>query len=173
MTQKTFDGMGGHQGARSTTDEWLTPPEILRELGPFDLDPCATCGQRDHNQPWMTARGMYCKCDNGLSKDWAGRVFCNPPYGLEGGKWLMKLAKHGNGVALVFARTDVLWFQEAVFQAAHAVKFILGRLTFYRPDGTKPKFNGGAPSVLVAYGEENAKAIERCRMPGFCMRMRP
>ena len=34
-------GIGGHQSARMKTDEWLTPPSIIRSLGEFDLDPCA------------------------------------------------------------------------------------------------------------------------------------
>lgn len=42
--------IGSHHSARSQTDEWLTPPEILGELGPFDLDPCAPL-----TRPWGTA----------------------------------------------------------------------------------------------------------------------
>lgn len=39
--------MGGHQSAAMLKDEWLTPPHILRALGPFDLDTCAPV-----NRPW-------------------------------------------------------------------------------------------------------------------------
>ena len=36
------------EGKSSTgKNEWLTPPHILRRLGPFDLDPCAPI-----NRPW-------------------------------------------------------------------------------------------------------------------------
>lgn len=42
--------MSGHQSARMKNDEWLTPPEILRALGAFDLDPCAPVVR-----PWETA----------------------------------------------------------------------------------------------------------------------
>lgn len=35
-------GFGGHERPfRGDTDEWLTPPHILRALGDFDLDPCS------------------------------------------------------------------------------------------------------------------------------------
>ena len=34
-------GIGGHQSANMRTEEWLTPPEILKPLGEFDLDPCS------------------------------------------------------------------------------------------------------------------------------------
>lgn len=39
------------EGKSSTgKNEWLTPPHILRRLGPFDLAPCAPI-----NRPWNTA----------------------------------------------------------------------------------------------------------------------
>jgi hypothetical protein len=39
-------GIGSHTRAfRGKTDCWLTPPEIIRALGPFDLDPCAAPSQ--------------------------------------------------------------------------------------------------------------------------------
>jgi len=34
-------GMGGHQSGRAGKDEWITPPSIVENLGPFDLDPCS------------------------------------------------------------------------------------------------------------------------------------
>lgn len=34
--------MGSHQSARAKTTTWLTPPELIQALGPFDLDPCAS-----------------------------------------------------------------------------------------------------------------------------------
>ena len=34
-------GIGGHQSANMIKDEWITPPEIIYDLMPFDLDPCA------------------------------------------------------------------------------------------------------------------------------------
>jgi len=33
-------------------------------------------------------------------------------------------------------------------------------------DGTKPKYSGGAPSVLIAYGEQNADALRKCGLDG-------
>lgn len=171
--QRTFDGMGGHQGARSTTDEWLTPPEIIRALGDFDLDPCASCSQTHIDGKVMgIGKTRYCKCDDGLSKNWRGRVWLNPPYGRETGRWLARMAVHADGIALIFARTDVGYFHDSVFRTAHALLFPMGRLKFLRGDGTKPKFNGGAPSVLVAYGEKNASILDKLELPGYCIRLR-
>ena len=99
-------GIGGHQRAyEGRTDEWLTPPEILKAIGEFDLDPCSPI-----NRPWNTAKKHYTVEDNGLIQEWIGRVFLNPPYGPETGKWLQKLAEHGNGIALIFARTETDMF---------------------------------------------------------------
>lgn len=40
----------------ANNQEWLTPPDILRALGPFDLDPCAPV-----NRPWdMAANAPSC-----------------------------------------------------------------------------------------------------------------
>lgn len=172
LTQKTFDGMGGHQGSRSTTDEWLTPPEIVRHLGEFDLDPAATCDAAHGSKAIVLARKSYCKCDDGLRQPWAGRVWLNPPYGKETGRWITRLADHKNGIALIFARTDVGYFQDFIFPKAHALLFVMGRFKFLRADGTKPKFNGGAPSVLVAFGEENAQQLYKLDLDGYCVRLR-
>ena len=53
--------MGGHQAATMGTDEWLTPPEIIKALGPFDLDPCSPI-----TRPWDTALKHYSILDMGL-----------------------------------------------------------------------------------------------------------
>lgn len=59
----------------NTTDEWYTPKEIIDALGKFDLDPCAPV-----KPLWQTAETMYNKNHDGLTKDWVGRVWLNPPY---------------------------------------------------------------------------------------------
>ncbi|WP_223160903.1 phage N-6-adenine-methyltransferase [Salinicola aestuarinus] len=86
-------------------DEWLTPPSILEALGSFDLDPCSPV-----ERPWDTASEHLTLHDDGLSAAWRGRVWLNPPYGRETGLWLEKLAEHGDGIALVFARTETEMF---------------------------------------------------------------
>lgn len=38
----TGTSLSGHQRPNAgLSDDWLTPPEIIEALGPFDLDPCA------------------------------------------------------------------------------------------------------------------------------------
>lgn len=135
-------------------DEWLTPPEILQALGPFDLDPCAPT-----NPPWRTAATMYDKVKDGLNYHWAGRVWCNPPFGREAVKWLRRMVQHGNGIALVPARTETAMFYETVWNVADAVCFLKGRPHFHYVTGERAKANSGAPIALVAYGAENVAAL--------------
>ena len=147
--------IGSHQSAAMGKDEWLTPPEIIKALGPFDLDPCSPGDRR----PWDTAITHYGLPQDGLTLPWHGRVWCNPPYGLEAAKWLQRCAEHGNAIALIFARTETEMFFDWVWNDADAVLFIKGRLYFHHVSGDRAKSNSGAPSVLVAYGKENAKAL--------------
>jgi hypothetical protein len=147
--------MGSHQATVGNTVEWYTPPGIFDALGlEFDLDPCAPVG----GLPWIPAVRFLAIADDGLSQTWAGRVWMNPPYGPGTAAWMRRLAAHGNGVALVFARTETAWWHETV-GAAHAVCFIAGRLTFVDAERQPGGFNAGAPSALVAYGQECAEAV--------------
>lgn len=155
-------GIGSHQSASMLKDEWLTPPEIIKALGAFDLDPCSPVGR-----PWDTAAQHYTIEDNGLESPWRGRVWCNPPYGLQAEAWLEKLADHGDGVALIFARTETrCWFNQ-VWDKADGVNFLRGRLFFHHLDGTKARANSGAPSALVAYGSRNVASLSN--IPGAIM----
>jgi len=154
-------GMGSHQSARMMKDEWLTPPHILQALGEFDIDPCSPI-----DRPWPTAKLHYTVNDNGLAQPWEGRVWLNPPYGLEAAKWLSKLADHGNGIALIFARTETKMFFEQVWNKADSLLFLEGRLYFHHVSGVVAKANAGAPSVLIAYGRNNTGVLRSCGIPG-------
>lgn len=152
-------GMGGHQSPRAGTTTWLTPPHILGALGPFDLDPCAAPG-------WTTADRHIILPECGLTAEWSGRVWVNPPYGAEAWRWLDKLAQHGRGTALIFARTETAGFVEQVWGKASAVLFLHGRLHFHHADGTRASANSGAPSCLVAYGQADAAILRQASVPG-------
>ncbi len=41
-----------------------------------------------------------------------------------------------------------------------------GRLHFHHPDGTRAHASAGAPSVLVAYGAEDARMLATTSLPG-------
>jgi DNA N-6-adenine-methyltransferase (Dam) len=137
------------------THVWLTPRWLVGALGPFDLDPCAAPEPR----PWPTAARHLVKADDGLEQPWEGRVWLNPPYGNLMPAWVERLAAHGHGTALLFARTETVVFQRHVFPVAHALFFLFGRLTFCYPSGEAAREQCGAPSVLVAYGEADAARL--------------
>lgn len=149
--------------AGEPSEDWLTPPGIIGELalqldGDFDLDPACP-----PSMPWPTAKRMICRPEDGLSADWGGgnvRVWLNPPYGREAASWIARLAAHGNGIALVFARTDTRWWHEHIFGRASALLFLRGRVQFCRPDGREEQA-APAPSVLISYGGECAAALRR------------
>lgn len=101
----------------------------------------------------------YTVMDNGLQKPWFGRVWCNPPYGRETFKWIEKLASHGSGIALIFARTETRGFHAQIWGKAHSVFFFKGRLSFYRVDGGRGNA-ANAPSCLVSYSSYDTKKIE-------------
>lgn len=169
-----FAGIGGHYSHKSGTVEWLTPPEVIAALGPFDLDPCAPM-----QQPWPTAANTFTQIDNGLIKPWNGRVFLNPPYAngvIE--KWLARMAEHDFGTALIFARTETDAFFRHVFERATALLFMRGRINFHHgpghldkdgapiPVGKRAAGNAGAPTVLCAYGVQDADVLAACKIEG-------
>lgn len=155
----TGRAMGSHQSHRAGTTTWLTPPHIIDDLGPFDLDPCGAT-------EWPTATESYILPTDGLAQPWHGHVWLNPPYGNEAWTWLDRLARHGDGIALIFARTETAGFVEQAWGKATALRFLHGRLHFHYPDGTRAPANSGAPSVLVAYGERAAEKLRFSALPG-------
>jgi len=148
-----------HKG-KAGNDEWLTPHNMIKALGKFDLDPCAPI-----DRPWETAATHYTLRDNGLLMPWNGRVWCNPPYGKNTERWLEKCALHKNCIALTFARTETKLFFNSVWPFATAVLFIRGRVKFCKADGTET-YNAGAPSILIAYDNDNAEILKQSKIRG-------
>ncbi len=134
------------QRCKTRTDEWHTPPEIIRALGDFDLDPCAPTSD------FYTAKRCLTKEDDGLRHEWSGRVWLNPPYTrklIE--PFIRKMAEHGNGTALIFNRMDIALWHDVIFPTATAMLIMRGRVKFLRPDGTQGD-SSGCGSVLVSWG---------------------
>lgn len=160
-------GIGGHSKPHhGHTDEWLTPPSMINRLGPFELDPCSPV-----SRPWDTAKQHYTIIEDGLAQEWRGLVWMNPPYA-KVEEWMDRLSTYGNGLALVFARTETEWFQTMVFQRASAVFFLKGRIYFHYPNGERAKHNSGAPSAIVAYGDIAMERIRVAKYPGHFVNLR-
>lgn len=161
--------IGSHHSHDASTHEWLTPPGIIKALGPFDLDPCSPI-----KRPWPTAAHHFTKVDDGLAQKWFGRIWLNPPYSTaEITKWLLRMADHGNGTALIFARTETDAFFRYVWERATGLLFLrTPRLHFHYPDGTRAENNCGAPSVLCAYGKDDADVLASCEIDGHFVPLR-
>lgn len=131
----------------SNTDNWATPQSFYDELNKefnFTLDPCAD----DVNHKCET---YFTKSDDGLAKKWGGyRVFCNPPYGRQIGKWVEKAyheSQNGTTVVMLLpARTDTKWFHDYIYRKAE-VRFVRGRIKFGEAKNSAP-----FPSMIVVFG---------------------
>lgn len=145
---------------KNRTDVWLTPPEIIKALGTFDLDPCSPI-----NRPWNIATHHLTELEDGLLTPWNGRVWMNPPFS-NLIPWFSKMALHNNGIALTPARTETNAFHKYVFPHACSLFFFYGRLFFYDATGKVAKHNAGTASILIAYNEFNSDAIETSGLSG-------
>lgn len=145
------------------SDEWYTPKHIFNALNlKFDLDVASP--SRDH---WVPASRVFTKDDDGLKQSWNGLVFMNPPFGGRNGQvpWLQKFINHGDGIAIVAARTSAKWFQD-LMPTADAMLFPYGKTKFVKPDGsvgTSP----GTGVVIVAMGERSVNALRDSKLGMF------
>lgn len=145
-----------------TTVEWLTPKYIMDLLGEFDTDPCASA-----SRTFDCAKVNYTKDDDGLSQEWKGRVWLNPPYGKQAAEWMKRLSEHdGSGLALIFARTDSRWFQEYVLCRAKAIFFWKGRIAFLK-EGKEVNQTANAASCLVTYSMSEIPLLAQLEEKGY------
>lgn len=131
-----------HVAHNSGNNEWYTPIEyidaarqVLREI---DLDPASS----EQANAMVGAGAYYTVEDDGLTKDWVGRVWMNPPYSSELiGPFTAKLVESyvsgavSEAIVLVNNATDTRWFQRLLCTAS-AVCFPERRVRFWGPDGT-------------------------------------
>lgn len=146
--------LGSHQQSIGKSQVHITPRFIIDALGPFDTDPCAA-----DPRPWDCASTNITEKTNGLSQQWNGFVWLNPPFHrYEVAQWIEKMAAHNHGIALLHARTETAWFKP-VWRHARALLFLDQRLTFCKPDGMPcttlkgEPANSGAPVVLCGFGQ--------------------
>jgi hypothetical protein len=147
----------------SKSAEWYTPPHIVGlvvdALGAIDLDPCSNSS----GAPVIPAAKHYTESDDGLSREWHGRVYMNPPYGRTIGTWVRKLEEEYSAgrtteaVALVPARVDTKWFRVL---RDYTVCFVNGRLRFSGADAAP------FPSAVFYLGKDDARFCEAFKNVG-------
>jgi DNA N-6-adenine-methyltransferase (Dam) len=153
--------LGSHQHSIGKSQNHISPFELVQAIGPFDLDPAAAS-----SRPWDCARISW--TSGSLEREWPRELFIylNPPFDRrEVGRWIAKLAQHGNGICLTHARCEAAWF-EPIWQHAAAILFLADRIHFHRPDGSRQPANSGAPAVLAAFGDEAVLRLHRCGIGG-------
>lgn len=141
----------------STSDDWPTPQALFdalnREFG-FTLDCCASNSN-------AKCERYYTKEDDGLSKDWSGTVWMNPPYGRGIGKWMRKAFESSilgsTVVCLIPSRTDTAYWHDYAMKAEE-IRFIRGRLHFIGDrhagriaSGETVAHNAPFPSAVIVF----------------------
>lgn len=160
------------RGSEGTGDEWYTPAEYVgraREvLGEIDLDPASSVVA----QHTVGAREFFTLEDNGLKRDWRGRVWLNPPYAQPLiAQFITKLVTEFTGrcvteaVLLVNNCTDTAWFHEAA-NTSNAICFTRGRIQFREPDGDIGKAPAQGQAFLY-FGFNVKKFIDVFQSVGF------
>jgi phage N-6-adenine-methyltransferase len=113
-------------GLTSKRQYWETPPEIFNPLNDefnFTLDPCA--------EPETAKCKKYFTIHENGRKD---VVFCNPPYGKNVDKWIIKSIleskKGATVVMLLKADTSTKRFHDIIQPNAKEIRFLRGRVKF-------------------------------------------
>jgi hypothetical protein len=146
----------------SESNEWYTPSRYIEAarsvLGGIDLDPASNPRANENVQ----ATQFFSIEDDGLSKDWPGRVWLNPPYGGMSGPFAARLVDQfvagitTSAVLLVNSNsTDAGWFQPLW---DYLLCFTDHRINFISPTGTQSGSTHG--SVFVYLGKDRDRFIE-------------
>ena len=128
----------------SATDLWETPQkyfdDISREFS-FETDVCALPEN-------AKCQRYFTPTLNGLTQEWRGVCWMNPPYGRSIGMWVKKAYESAQDgatvVCLLPARTDTAWWHDYAIKGE--VRFIRGRLKFGGHKNSAP-----FPSALVIF----------------------
>jgi len=135
----------------SNTDMWATPQDFFDKLNKkykFSLDVCAVADN-------AKCKNYFDPEIDGLTQEWSGVCWMNPPYGRVISRWIEKaytesvVKSNCTVVALLPARTDTKWFHDFIYLKGNVeLSFIRGRLKF--GDG---KNSAPFPSMVVVFNK--------------------
>jgi phage N-6-adenine-methyltransferase len=139
-------------------DVWQTPPEIINMVEPIHVDPCAAPD---------TSHGIinYTKEDDGLSKEWSGRVFVNPPFSQKE-KWFKKVINQRDNTSVIFVvtpdSTDTKsWWHNYIAEYADYIWFSRGRISYIDPDTGEQMGSPTFGTAISIFGEPGEDTLER------------
>ena len=161
---KAYNPQGTGNNERYTPSEII---ELVKEvLGNIDLDP-ASCSVANET---VGATNFYSADDDGLSKEWTGKIFMNPPYSkdlIE--KFVDKLIGSSieEAITLTHNCTETSWGQKLIGNAK-VVAFPTGRIDCKTPSG-----DGGSPkqgSMICYFGSNIDKFFDTFGRIGVCLK---
>jgi phage N-6-adenine-methyltransferase len=146
-------------------EEWYTPKKYIdmaREvLGRIDIDPASNSFANEVVQ----ATTYYTKEDNGLTKEWQGKMWLNPPYSSIIADFIDKTCNSDvEAIVLTNNSTDTKWFAQAA-NNCDAICFTYGRINFY--DDTDKKSSPTNGQAFFYFGDNVEKFNEVFKEIGF------
>ncbi len=154
-----------HVAHNSGNNEWYTPPQFIAAardaMGGIDVDPASSliANQTVGAKEYFTAE------DDGLTREWRGNVWMNPPYAqplinqfAEAVSDRFDTKQIKRACVLVNNATETGWFQR-MLASASAVCFLRTRVKFLDPEGNP----SGAPlqGQTVIYMGDNPYRFAR------------
>jgi ParB family chromosome partitioning protein len=165
---------GNHRAQGIGENEWYTPAEYIAAvrdvLGSIDLDPASSAAAQES----IAALQHYTARDDGLSQQWHGRIWLNPPYSKPLIKqFVAKLvsdfcaSRVTEAILLTHNYTDTAWFHVAAC-ACSALCFTRGRIKFVDAQGVEAAPTQG--QAFFYFGARPARFAARFGGIGFVTR---
>ena len=159
-----------HVSNNSGENSWYTPTKIINSaikvMGEIDLDPASSEIANQNIQ----AKKYYTEEDNGLSKEWHGKVWLNPPYSqpeIDNFSQAVIEKDFDEIMVLVNNATETKWFQR-IAKKSNCICFINKRLKFLDKKG----LSTGSPlqgQVVIYIGKKVEEFVQEFNNHGFCM----
>lgn len=168
------ENMGTVRGTAGTGEfERYTPAAYIdaarNVLGTIDLDPASS----DAAQQTVGASQHFTAEDDGLTRDWTGNVWLNPPYHRDLApqfiaKLIAELAAGNARTAIVLTNnsTDTEWFRNAA-SVCDAICFTHGRIHFEVPNAAPVMPTQG--QAFFYFGADVDRFVWEFAAIGFCM----
>ncbi len=135
----------------SECDQWETPQDLFGRIDAEFKFGCDVCATKENAKCAV----YFTEVDDGLSQEWRGTCWMNPPYGRVIRDWMKKAYQSSLLgaviVCLVPCRTDTKWWHSYAMKASE-IRLVEGRLRFIGAPQFAP-----FPSALIIFDGERAR----------------